>query len=80
MKIDEIDFTPFLWIWDFKSDPHLMSLNECEFLGVTWHQMLVESTPSPARDYARKIAVYYERFGNHMPVPIRKELLKSIAG
>lgn len=81
MKIDErldrMDFTPYWFV--FRSGRPILSEDECTFFGMHWDEMDAYSSPSPAREYARKIVVYYKRFSNHMPIPIRKELLRSIA-
>jgi hypothetical protein len=76
MQIDEIDFTLNRLI----SPTTLASLSkhECTFLSkdgqLTMHQW--ESVDK----YMDKLATYHERFNNHMPAALRKQLLKEIQG
>ncbi len=75
MDIDKLDFTPY-WV-GFKIGLFL-SEDECAFFNTTWEHMMSWSDPSPAKDYAKKLATYHGRFDNHMPIPIRKELLRDM--
>ncbi len=52
-----------------------MSEDECSFFNMTHPYDLPNKN---AQDYMNKLAVYQERFGQHMPIPVRKELLKGM--
>ncbi len=80
MNIDTMDFTPRWSVWHSirKEGVFILSQDECRFFDVTWHEMSPYSQPSPAKEYARKVVTYYNRFNAHMPVEIRKELLREI--
>ncbi len=77
MKIDEIDFTP--WYFGRGDCISVMSKDEYEFIRALYGEYTWWScSRGPSWAYLKKLTVYYERFNNHMPIPIRKELLRSI--
>ena len=67
-----------------------MNIDEIRFEPrVMWHSMLsydewslcasgALTMGSLTRDYIQKIMLYYERFGEHMPIAIRKDLLRDL--
>ncbi len=79
MNIDNLDFTP--WFYAHRHGISIMSKDEHEFLiktlgpGLTWRGY---AEHRPEWKYLAKLHTYYERFDNHMPIPLRKSLLREI--
>ncbi len=77
-RIDKMDFTPRWW---YRGRIKIVSEDEWVFFdlgrpntimgnGASRHQLAVR--------YMTKLAIYHDRFQNHMPVALRKQLLKEI--
>jgi len=75
--IDELDFTP---VWDVsRVQTPIISNDEVDYLQDylgKWNSLTWSS--HPAKDYCNKVELYYDRFGAHMPAPIRKALLLEL--
>lgn len=77
-RIDRMDFTPAWW---YRSRIKIVSEDECAFFELEWPNTITgrgATRHQLAARYMEKLRVYHDRFQNHMPVALRKQLLKEI--
>ena len=72
-----IDLTHKMWMYN---NSRIITKAECELLSHERDLRVysIESMHSGATTYCDKLFVYLERFGTHMPVPLRKTLLYQV--
>ena len=76
MDLDSMDWTPFFYV----GNPPILGLSIHEVTYCTNHNIKCWANQTKTiTPYIVLLGRYYERFGAHMPIPIRKSLLLSLA-
>ena len=73
----QIDLTAMMWMYN---DKRIITEPECKLLITDSKEDVysIATMHTGATAYCDKLVVYLERFGTHMPVPLRKALLYQV--